>query len=213
MCEPDTHQAILQAVAELEVIAKGSEKEGGEEKEREGEHPFGTKDVSFSNAFRGEKSFSKCQVCLLELSSNILQICRCAEVTGVLRCHWTPHPWKRRTSSSSSAALPTKHLTMRNFDPYPTFICTNTWCGKRLHFSLIWIIFLPADQSILHEKCALTSSFQLIPPFRCLNEKLLSVIGCCPPSQRVLVNTWDLFPSIILSNSNVLLAQQQKWYL
>lgn len=110
MCEPDTHQAILQAVTEPKVIAKGSEKEGGEEKEREGEHPFGTKDVSFSNAFREEKSFSKCQVSLLELSSNVLQICRCAEVTGVLRCHWTPHPWKRRRrrrSSSSSATLPT----------------------------------------------------------------------------------------------------------
>lgn len=63
MCEPHTHQAILQAVAEPKVIAKGSEKEGGEEKEREGEHPFGTKDVSFSNAFREKKSFSKCQVC------------------------------------------------------------------------------------------------------------------------------------------------------
>lgn len=47
MCEPDTHQAILQAVAEPKVIAKGSEKEGGEENEREREHPFGTKDVSF----------------------------------------------------------------------------------------------------------------------------------------------------------------------
>lgn len=47
MCEPDTHRAILQAVAEPQVIAKGSEKEGGEEQEREGEHPFGTKDVSF----------------------------------------------------------------------------------------------------------------------------------------------------------------------
>lgn len=46
MCEPDTHQAILQAVAEPKVIAKGSEKEGGEN-EREREHPFGTKDVSF----------------------------------------------------------------------------------------------------------------------------------------------------------------------
>lgn len=57
MCEPDTHQAILQAVAEPEVIAKGSEKEGGEEKEREGEHPFGTKDVSFSNAFREKRAF------------------------------------------------------------------------------------------------------------------------------------------------------------
>lgn len=63
MCEPHTHQAILQAVAEPKVIAKGSEKEGGEEKEREGERPFGTKDVSFSNAFRGKKSSSNCQVC------------------------------------------------------------------------------------------------------------------------------------------------------
>lgn len=40
MWEPDTHQATLQAFAEPEVIAKGSEKEGGEEKGREGEQPF-----------------------------------------------------------------------------------------------------------------------------------------------------------------------------
>lgn len=99
---------------------------------------------------------------------------------------------------------PNKHgtaFTMRNFfDSYPTFICTNTWCGKGLHFSLIWIICLLADQSILHEKCALTSSFQLIAPFRCLNEKLIAVIVCSLPSQRVLVNAWDLFLSIILSH-------------
>ena len=77
MWEPDTHQAILQAFAEPEVIAKGSEKEEGKEKGREGEHSFGTKDVSFSNAFGGKRSFSKCQARLLELSSNIFKICRC----------------------------------------------------------------------------------------------------------------------------------------
>lgn len=93
-------------------------------------------------------------------------------------------------------------FTMRNFfDSYPTFICTNTRNGKGLHFSLIWIISLPADQSILHEKCALTSSSQLISPFRCLNEKLIAVIVCSLPSQRVLVNAWDLFSSIILSHA------------
>lgn len=61
MGEPDTHQATLQAFAEPEMIAKGSEKQGEEEKGREREHPFGTKDVSFSNAFGEKKSFSKCQ--------------------------------------------------------------------------------------------------------------------------------------------------------
>lgn len=102
--------------------------------------------------------------------------------------------------SSSTSNKHETAFTMRNFfDSYPIFICTNTWCGKGLHFSLIWKISFLADQSILHEKCALTSSSQLISPFRCLNEKLIAVIVCSLPSQRVLVNAWDLFSSIILS--------------
>lgn len=102
--------------------------------------------------------------------------------------------------SSSTSNKPETAFTVRNFfDSYPTFICASTWCGKGLHFSLIWIISLPADQSILHEKYVLASSFQLISPFRCLNEKLIAVIVCSLPSQRVLVNAWDLFSSIILS--------------
>lgn len=57
MWEPDTHQAILQAFAEPEVIATGSKKEGGEEKGREGDDHSGTKDVDFSSALGNIKAF------------------------------------------------------------------------------------------------------------------------------------------------------------
>lgn len=57
MWEPDTHQAILQEFAEPEVIAMGSEKERREEKGREGEHPFGTKDVRFQMPSEKKRAF------------------------------------------------------------------------------------------------------------------------------------------------------------
>lgn len=139
MWEADTHQATLQACAEPEVIAKGSNKEREEK---------GNKRCWFFEFFRKNKSLSKHQMCLLEVSSNVCKVHRHVEITGIPRVTW--HHWLEEEIivgywHFQQSMMGTPELWGSIFCSYSVFIWTCTLCGNILHFSMIHVTLLLTD--------------------------------------------------------------------